>query len=92
MLIYILFYTVMLLGIYYFKRLLYYRLIDKGYTEEQSKRLVWKIAFRFILILSLMSLLAWFYHQGRLNTTLTVVVLSGIVLLYVITLRKMNRL
>jgi protein-S-isoprenylcysteine O-methyltransferase Ste14 len=92
MLIYILFYTVLLLGILFFKRLLFNQLIDKGYTKEQAKRLVWKIAFRFILILSLMSLLAWSFHKQWLDITYTVILFFGIVFLYVMTVRKMNQL
>lgn len=88
----IVFYAVMFLAIYFFGRMIGYRLAQKGYSEDQTKRLVWNFRFSFILILILLSLVAWGYRTHFLSVNFTIIGLVPIVLFYAWTMRKINRL
>jgi hypothetical protein len=61
--IYILFYIFCGLIILLMGKALGYRLSIKEYSKAESKQIVWKFNFRFILILTFLSLLAWGYRE-----------------------------
>jgi hypothetical protein len=92
MIVYILFYLVLLLAVFTLRKLWLSQLLQKGYDNKASHAFVWKMVLRFILILTLLSLDAWFYREQTLSMAYIYLIAGVTVLIYVDTVRFWNRL